>query len=62
MIKNAKPWEQIQFAASADSAGQPPSMFRLKVPHGWIVVTGQGDKLGPTTYIPDGGHIWDPST
>jgi len=60
MLKNAKPWEQIQFAASPESTGQPSHLFRLQVPHGWLVAVGSGATAGLLTYVPDGAHIWDP--
>jgi hypothetical protein len=60
MIKKGKAWEQIEFADSEDSNGQPSHLFRLKVPHGWLVITRCGGELSQPMYVPDGAHIWDP--
>ena len=48
MIKDAKPWERIEFEVPTDDkkSGQPAEMFRLKVPGGWLIAAAWGTGRG----------------
>jgi hypothetical protein len=48
-------WEKL------DSAPAHFSVYRAKVPGGWLVTTNLHDSLGITFY-PDANHEWDAKT
>jgi hypothetical protein len=64
MIKDATPWERIEFAAPKDApkGKQPSEAYRLVVPGGWLVAHAWGENPGPLVFLPDPDHTWDPTT
>jgi hypothetical protein len=61
MVKNAKPWEEINFAKADHGSGQPGRTLRLKVPGGWLVATDWGAGVHAPTFLSDPEHTWNPA-
>jgi hypothetical protein len=51
-------FEQLNVAVAKYSAGIYESLFRARVPGGWLIVVHQQDGCG-TTFIPDPEHLWN---
>ncbi len=61
--KYATPWERINFAPTPNAINT--SLYRLKVPSGWLVIVAvldpaQKTEHNPAVFVPDPTHEWDP--
>jgi len=56
-------WEELPHRNVNEGffVGSTPSVYRAKVPGGWLVATKDSDS-GGVTFLPDPNHEWDGSS